>query len=124
MNCPKCSSAEPAVRYMLLPGGWMSDMGIEGVPCDNAFHDRKPRRAKPRPILPKPEVIFRACILAALSGIALSLPFDIAWWAGLFLAYMAFNTVVSKLVANTSNIAYDHAVAWLRQTTPRRQPHA
>jgi hypothetical protein len=81
--------------------------------------EREPRRRKPRPILPKPEHLFRSCILATMSAFALALPFRTAWWVGLFLAYMAFNVVVSKLVANISNIAYDRAVMWRMQ---RRRP--
>jgi hypothetical protein len=71
---------------------------------------KPPKARKPRPILPKGEVIFRAVVLCLLAGIAFVIPVKGAWWAGLFLAYMAANIIVNKLLQSVSDRAYN----WLR----------
>jgi hypothetical protein len=59
-----------------------------------------------RTIVPEPRLLFRAFAYVLLAGGAFALPTPAGWWAGLFLAYMAFNLLVGKVVANFSDAMY------------------
>jgi hypothetical protein len=57
-------------------------------------------------IVPEPRLLFRALAYGLLAAVAFALPAAAGWWAGLFLAYMAFNLLVGKMVANFSDAIY------------------
>jgi hypothetical protein len=57
-------------------------------------------------IVPEGRLLFRALAYGLLAAVAFALPKAVGWWPGLFLAYMAFNLLVGKLVANFSDAIY------------------
>jgi hypothetical protein len=57
-------------------------------------------------IVPEPRLLFRALAYGLLAAVAFALPTTTTWWAGLFLAYMAFNLLVGKMIANFSDAMY------------------
>jgi hypothetical protein len=59
-----------------------------------------------RNIVPEGRLLFRALAYGLLAAAAFALPVAGSWWAGLFLAYMAFNLLIGKVVANFSDAIY------------------
>ena len=57
-------------------------------------------------IVPEGRLLFRALAYGLLAAGAFALPKAVGWWPGLFLAYMAFNLLVGKIVANFSDAIY------------------
>jgi hypothetical protein len=57
-------------------------------------------------IVPEARLLFRALAYGLLAAGAFAVPTTTTWWAGLFLAYMAFNLLVGKMIANFSDAMY------------------
>jgi hypothetical protein len=57
-------------------------------------------------IVPEARLLFRALAYGLLAAVAFAVPNAAGWWAGLFLAYMAFNLLVGKMIANFSDAMY------------------
>jgi hypothetical protein len=57
-------------------------------------------------IVPEGRLLFRALVYGLLAAVAFALPKAAGWWPGLFLAYMAFNLLVGKMVANFCDAIY------------------
>ena len=57
-------------------------------------------------IAPEARLLFRALAYGLLAAMAFAIPTTTTWWAGLFLAYMAFNLLVGKMIANFSDAMY------------------
>jgi len=57
-------------------------------------------------IVPEGRLLFRALAYGLLAAGAFALPNAVGWWPGLFLAYMAFNLLVGKMVANFADAIY------------------